>query len=622
MTQVGAQPDYYEILQVHPRAGPEIIKRAYRTLSREYHPDANSPEKRAWAEGMMSRLNEAYRVLSDPDARREYDALRQGQASAGIGATQADAVQSAVRHCHWHPQRARVSICSICGKSICAQCRRTSGMAVVCPDCETLGVATPSNEPLGQPGRRRAADDAVGRSGLAGALSALGRAGLAERIAFGVLLAAVAALVALLWVRGLIVLVALRFPGHLDAVTPLAIGLAILCVAAIGAAMTAARTFTRVGVTTALALAVGLAAAWTAHITVRPLEPMDAAAAEAKGPSAAVVLHSFALWQAGSSNRALRERLGLAYLDAFETSRRGGTASGHSVFGQGALVSLAHVSSPDVLRQRLEQRQSAGFLPLGPQKVLAVYLAASVAAGTRGDDTVVWTHAADILGSARDGTRALCLGLAYYRLSQAVRTMPGEALRRADDEYIGFMQRVVSSGREAPERPRGPLEQYFRNQAGPLLLDRVVGAADPAVVTALREDIERAQQDLGVRRPAQSPETTGTGPNGQTAPPAGQEATPPSQAAAPGAAPVAEETAGSSAPEEADGSSPAPRFIGNKSTHVYHRPDCRYLPELEQRVQLWSVEEARRYGFTPCQHCHPDRPPEAAASQDGGDPDG
>ena len=77
-------PDHYEILQVHPRAGPEIIKRAYRTLSREYHPDANPPEKRAWAQDMMARLNEAYRVLSDPVARREYDAQREGGAFAGV----------------------------------------------------------------------------------------------------------------------------------------------------------------------------------------------------------------------------------------------------------------------------------------------------------------------------------------------------------------------------------------------------------------------------------------------------------------------------------------------------------------------------------------------------------
>lgn len=65
--------DYYEILQVHPRASQAMIKKAYRTLMGELggHPDLGGDEERA------KLINEAYRVLSDPDLRRAYDKARE-----------------------------------------------------------------------------------------------------------------------------------------------------------------------------------------------------------------------------------------------------------------------------------------------------------------------------------------------------------------------------------------------------------------------------------------------------------------------------------------------------------------------------------------------------------------
>ncbi len=58
------------MLGVGPDAGPDEIRRAYRRLARRWHPDL------AGAEGVdrMRRLNEAMAVLSDPGARRRYDA--------------------------------------------------------------------------------------------------------------------------------------------------------------------------------------------------------------------------------------------------------------------------------------------------------------------------------------------------------------------------------------------------------------------------------------------------------------------------------------------------------------------------------------------------------------------
>ncbi len=67
---------YYEVLQVLPTASPEVIKTAYRTLARKYHPDLFRKDEK-YAEEKMMQLNEAYRVLSSPDLRQQYDNLLQ-----------------------------------------------------------------------------------------------------------------------------------------------------------------------------------------------------------------------------------------------------------------------------------------------------------------------------------------------------------------------------------------------------------------------------------------------------------------------------------------------------------------------------------------------------------------
>jgi len=67
--------DYYQILGVDQKAGPRQIKDVYRKLAFRYHPDRNSQNPAAAEK--MKEVNEAYAVLSDPDKRREYDAMRQ-----------------------------------------------------------------------------------------------------------------------------------------------------------------------------------------------------------------------------------------------------------------------------------------------------------------------------------------------------------------------------------------------------------------------------------------------------------------------------------------------------------------------------------------------------------------
>lgn len=63
--------DYYEVLGVARDASGDAIKRAYRALAREHHPDVASDKSKA--EHHFKEINEAYEVLSDPGKREQYD---------------------------------------------------------------------------------------------------------------------------------------------------------------------------------------------------------------------------------------------------------------------------------------------------------------------------------------------------------------------------------------------------------------------------------------------------------------------------------------------------------------------------------------------------------------------
>src|SRR5256885_16223493 len=75
-------PDLYGVLGVEPGASEDDIKRAYRQLARELHPDVNGDPQ---AEQRFKEITAAYDTLSDPVRRRQYDLFGRGVGGMGGG---------------------------------------------------------------------------------------------------------------------------------------------------------------------------------------------------------------------------------------------------------------------------------------------------------------------------------------------------------------------------------------------------------------------------------------------------------------------------------------------------------------------------------------------------------
>src|SRR3954463_6505628 len=76
--------DYYEILAVAKEADGETIKKAYRKLALQYHPDRNGGDKEA--EEKFKEATEAYEVLRDAEKRSAYDRFGHAGVKRGAGA--------------------------------------------------------------------------------------------------------------------------------------------------------------------------------------------------------------------------------------------------------------------------------------------------------------------------------------------------------------------------------------------------------------------------------------------------------------------------------------------------------------------------------------------------------
>jgi molecular chaperone DnaJ len=79
-----AAKDFYQVLGVPDTASQDDIKKAYRRLAKQYHPDANP--NNAQAAERFKEISEAHSVLSDADKRKQYDTMRKYGAFAGAGA--------------------------------------------------------------------------------------------------------------------------------------------------------------------------------------------------------------------------------------------------------------------------------------------------------------------------------------------------------------------------------------------------------------------------------------------------------------------------------------------------------------------------------------------------------
>ena len=70
---ISLEKDLYKILNLSKEASAEDIKKSYRNLVKQFHPDAVSEDKKEECEEKMKEINAAYTILSDPEKRRKYD---------------------------------------------------------------------------------------------------------------------------------------------------------------------------------------------------------------------------------------------------------------------------------------------------------------------------------------------------------------------------------------------------------------------------------------------------------------------------------------------------------------------------------------------------------------------
>ena len=99
--------DHYQTLGVPKNATQADIKKAYRKLARQYHPDRNPGDESA--ENRFKGISVAYETLSDPEKRKQYDLVGDARPGAGGGGFRFDTDRSAPagHRLRRHPRRVR-----------------------------------------------------------------------------------------------------------------------------------------------------------------------------------------------------------------------------------------------------------------------------------------------------------------------------------------------------------------------------------------------------------------------------------------------------------------------------------------------------------------------------------
>jgi molecular chaperone DnaJ len=132
--------DYYAVLGIAATAAPREIRQAYRRLARQYSPDVNFWE--ASAQALFEEIAQAYRVLSDPEARAMYDRFGAGLLTEALGAgRRGDDVHVSVEIGFGAVARGTTLQLSVQRFSPCQSCGATGRAAAgACAVCQARGV--------------------------------------------------------------------------------------------------------------------------------------------------------------------------------------------------------------------------------------------------------------------------------------------------------------------------------------------------------------------------------------------------------------------------------------------------------------------------------------------------
>lgn len=470
-------PDHYEILQVHPKASAEIIKRAYRTLCGLYHPDIVPPQERAEADRKMALINAAYAVLIDPSARREYDKSRLGAHPASVpqvpsATTQAGAVDA--RKCYLHPERARVSVCMICGHSICGECRRAEAMVVMCPDC-TKRLDSGSVR-AGSPRKASGAgaDTVAARiSSQTSPIAVLLRAHWFFKTLSGLVVAIAFAATIPLFMMAAVSMVALRFPMQTGLIWAVSIIISALAAVLVSVLLVITGAFLRLRYML-LALVVLLAAMAVGLHQVRQAEEPYAAVTELQAGryTTAAIRFTFALAM-GEQDQDTWDGLGRTYLRLYleEANRRPDSVSrARATYARGALEALHRSLLPSDEPRQPGRRDT---IVLSPGESVAVYLAAKTTSDLTPKmlrwSTKWWAQAGQILLLSpeltnklpSDPVRRMTLGLTCFRHWQTIESSPAAEAQRIREDWRSLGD-LGQRRRTAAERNRDNLLSWAR----------------------------------------------------------------------------------------------------------------------------------------------------------------